>query len=136
MRKVLRNKRGEGYIDVAVAVLVIVFVLVFAVSIFQMITLKQDMKYMCKELVEVATVTGKVGTEVEQRYRELCAETGITPTVSFSAVYYETSSGKVQLGDTITCHLTYNATLQGFGDFKLPFDITVTESGLSRIYWK
>lgn len=136
MKKFLNNKRGEGYIDIVVTVLVIAFVLVFAIGIFSVITAKQDLKYMCSELVESASVNGGITVEVEQRYRELCAETGITPTVQFSATFYDSASGKVQLGDTITCMLTYDATLPGFGGFIFPLRVGATESGLSRVYWK
>lgn len=136
MKNKLLNKRGEGYIDIVVTVLVIAFVLVFAISIFSVVTAKQDLKYMCSELIDCASVNGGITTEVDQRFRELCAETGITPTVQFSAIFYDSASGKVQLGDTITCTLTYNATLPGFGNFIFPLQVGATESGLSRVYWK
>ncbi len=136
MIKALKNKKAEGYIDVAVAVLVIVFVLITVISIWSMVTLKQDMAYMCNELLEIATVTGKIGPEVEARFAELCAEVGFTPTVIFSANYFDSASGKVQLGNVITCSLTTEMKFFGFGGAELPFDVTVTKSGLSRIYWK
>ena len=134
--KQLKNKRAEGYIDVAVAVLVIVFVLVMVISIWSMMTIKQDMAYMCNELLEIATVTGKVGSEVQARYEALCAEVGFTPTVRFEAEYYDFSARKVQLGEVITVTLTQKITLPGFGGFELPFEVSVIESGLSRVYWK
>lgn len=136
MKNVLKNKRAEGYIDVAVAVLVIAFVLVLIISVWSMINLKQDMRYMCEELLETATVSGKVGDEVDKRFEELCAELGFEPTVNFNAVYYDSHTGKVQLGDVITCTLTHEVVLPGFGGFKLPFEVSVTLSGLSRVYWK
>ena len=58
MLKNLKNKKAEGYIDVAVAVLVIAFALMFIVSIWSMMTLKQDLKYMCGEILEVNTKNG------------------------------------------------------------------------------
>ncbi len=58
MIKALKNKKAEGYIDIAVAVLVIAFILVIVISIWSMVTLKQDMNYMCSELLEIDTVTG------------------------------------------------------------------------------
>ncbi len=136
MLKALKNKKGEGYIDVAVAVLVIAFVLILIISVWSMATIKQDMTYMANELLEVATVTGKVGSEVQARYEELCVELGFRPTVYFSANYFQSSTGKVQLGDTITVYLSTEMILPGFGGFELPFDVEVTKSGLSRIYWK
>lgn len=136
MKKILCNKKAEGYIDVAVAVLVIAFVLVFAISIWSMVTLKQDMTYMCNELVEAATLSGRIGPEVEARFDELCAEVGFVPSKDFTAAFYDVASGKVQLGDVITCTLTYEMTLPGFGNFKFPIRVSVTKSGLSRVYWK
>lgn len=136
MLKTLKNKKAEGYIDVAVAVLVIAFVLILMISIWSMITLKQDMTYMARELVEAATVSGRIGPEVEARFAELCAESGFTPMVSFSAMYFDPITGKVQLGEVISVTLTTEMILPGFGGFELPFDVSVTQSGLSRVYWK
>lgn len=136
MIKTLKNKKAEGYIDVAIAVLVTALALILAVSIWSMVTRKQDMNYMCSELLDVATVTGKVGDEVRVRYEELCIESGFRPDVDFSATYFDSATGTVQLGDSITCTLSYEMTLPGFGDFSLPFRVSVTKSGLSRVYWK
>lgn len=134
--KKLNNRKGEGYIEVAVAVLVIAFALLFTVSIFSMITLKQDLNYMCRELVEAATVSGGVTDAVHQRYEELCGETGLRPTVCYSAAYFDRATGKVQLGDSISCTLTAALTLPGFGGVPFPVALEATESGLSRVYWK
>jgi hypothetical protein len=101
-----------------------------------MVTLKQDMAYMTGELLEIATVMGRIGPEVESRFAELCAEVGFTPTVAFAATYFDYASGKVQLGDVISVTLTTEMILPGFGGFELPFDVSVTQSGLSRMYWK
>ena len=134
--KKLKSKKGEGYIEVAVAVLVIAFLLILLVSVFGILTQKQDLKYMCSELVEIAAVNGRVGDEVQARYKELCKETGLSPDVAFDAVYFEKTSGKVQFGDRISCTLTMNATLPGFGGKLFPMKLTITLSGLSQIYWK
>lgn len=136
MKKSIMNKRGQGYIDVVISVLVIVFLLVLAMSVWSMVTLKQDVRYICNELLATATATGKIGDEVTARYYELCEESGITPTVEFSATYFDASSKKVQYGKIIQCTVTCQMTLPGFSDFRLPIKVTVTESGLSRHYWK
>lgn len=136
MIKALKNRKAEGYIDVAIAVLVIVFLLVLALSVFKLVTLKQDMKYMCEELVKTATLNGKVGEEVDERFEELCAETGVRTRLAVTATYFNATTKTVQLGDTITVKLTYETSLAGFGDFELPFEVSVSSPGLSRIYWK
>ena len=134
--KQLTNKRAEGYIDVAVTVLVVSFLLILMVSVFGAVSQKQDLKYMCSELVEMATTTGKIGDEVQERYETLCEETGMNPTVSFSTVYFDEDSGKVQFGEVLSCTLTVESGLPGFGGELFAFTMTATESGLSKIYWK
>ena len=136
MKKRICNNRAEGYIDVAVTVLVVSFLLILMVSVFGAVSQKQDLKYMCSELVEMATTTGKIGDEVQARYEALCEETGMNPTVSFSTVYFDEDSGKVQFGEVISCTLTVESGLLGFGGELFAFTMTATESGLSQIYWK
>lgn len=136
MTKIVRSKNAEGYIDVAVAVLIIVFLIALIISLWSMITLKQDMEYICGELIEIATVSGRIGPEVEQRFEELCDEVGFVPTLTFETKFYSASDKKVQYADVIVCNLTHKLSLPGFGGYKFPFDVTVRESGLSRVYWK
>ena len=136
MLKALKSKKAEGYIDVAISVLIVVAVLVLVLSIWSIVTLKQDVSYMCEELLEIATVTGRIGSEVQLRYEELCSELGFEPRLEFDAVYFDESTKKVQLGEVITCTITHNMILPGFGGFEFPFDVTESRSGLSRVYWK
>jgi len=132
----LRKKNAEGYIDVALTVLIVSFLLILMISVFGAVSQKQDLKYMCSELVEMATTTGKIGDEVQARYEALCLEKGITPNVMFETVYFDESNGKVQLGEIISCTLTMESGLPGFGDEWFAIPMTVTESGLSQVYWK
>ena len=132
----LKEKRAEGYIDVAVTVLVVSFLLMFMVSVFGVVSQKQDLRYMCSELVEMATVTGKVGDEVQARYEALCAERGIYPEVDFETVYFDEADGKVQLGEIISCKLTMETGLKGFGGEWFTIPMEATQSGLSQVYWK
>jgi len=134
--KRIKNCQAEGYVDVVVTVLIVCFLLALMIGVFGAISQKQDLKYMCSELVEVATTTGQVGDAVQQRYEMLCAETGLTPTVSFQTVYFDDVSKKVQFGEIISCTLTMDSGLAGLGNEIFTFSMTATESGLSQIYWK
>ena len=49
MRKLLRNKRGENYIDTVVGVVAAMMVIVVALNIFSFLTPKQDLDYYAKE---------------------------------------------------------------------------------------
>ena len=135
MRKAL-NKRAEGYVDVAVAVLVISFLLILLVSVFGVIHQKQTLNQMCEQIVEIASINGCVDDEVMERYEQLCEQTGLTPTVTFEATYFDEDTGKVQLGDVISCTLTMETSLIGFGGELFPIDMTVNASGVSQVYWR
>ena len=135
MRKAL-NKRAEGYVDVAVAVLVISFLLILLVSVFGVIHQKQTLNQMCEQIVEIASINGCVDDEVMERYEQLCEQTGLTPAMTFEATYFDEDTGKVQLGDVISCTLTMETSLIGFGGELFPIDMTVTASGVSQVYWR
>ena len=135
MRKAL-NKRAEGYVDVAVAVLVISFLLILLVSVFGVIHQKQTLNQMAEQIVEIASINGCVDDEVMERYEQLCEQTGLTPTMTFEATYFDEDTGKVQLGDIISCTLTMETSLIGFGGELFPINMTVTVSGVSQVYWR
>ncbi|MEG0834860.1 MAG: DUF4320 family protein [Christensenellaceae bacterium] len=133
----LKNNRGDGYIDVVVAVLVAMMLIVLALNVFSFLTVKQDMDYFAKEIIEVATANGSTAGDVNQRYYELAYETGISPGYDFSgSEFYNNSRNKVQLGDKIKITMRYSTYVKGFGIFRIPVSMTVVHSGLSEKYWK
>lgn len=134
--QVLHNRRGEGYLDVVVSVLVSMMLIVLALNVFSFLTIKQDLDYFAKELIKAATVNGTTNGVTNERYLELASETGLSPSCQWEAAYYNASESTVQLGDTITVTLQYNTYLQGFGVFKIPVTLTASYSGLSQKYWK
>jgi hypothetical protein len=132
----LKSKRGEGYIDVVISVLVAMILLVLTLNIFTFLTVKQDMDYFAKEMIYTATAFGKTTGEVDARYSELIAETGLTPTVSWQTVYFNASDKTVQYGDSITASISYSTFVKGFGVLKIPVTLIAKQSGLSQKYWK
>lgn len=136
IKKVLFNKRGEGYIDVVVSVFVIMILLVLTLNVFSFLTIKQDMDYFAKELIDSACANGKISSEAFARRYELTTETGLFPIVNWQTTYFNSSARTVQLGNTITVILTYNTHLEGFGVFSIPITLTAKYSGLSKKYWK
>ena len=135
MRRI-RNRKGEGYVDVAVAILVISFLLILLVSVFGIIHQKQTLNQMAEQIVEVAAINGCVDGEAMERFVVLCEQMGVTPQISFDAEYYDEDSGKVQLGDIISCTLTMDTSLIGFGGELFPIELTVTANGVSQVYWR
>jgi len=136
MKKIIQSKRGDGYIDVVVAVLVSMMLLILALNIFSFFTLKQDMDYYAKEVLEVACVEGRTSGKINNRYFDISDEMGFYPSYSWQTTYYNTTYQRVQLGDQIKITMTYRTYLNGFGIFKIPVTLTVTQSGISEKYWK
>lgn len=137
MKNVIKSKRGEMYVDVAVMVLCAMMLIVLALNTFSFFAVKQDLDYYAKEMIKIAAVTGKTtGAKIDHRKVELTAETGLNPAVSFDATYFNASERTVQFGDTITVTLTVSSQFQGFGLFSVPVTLTAKHSGLSQRYWK
>lgn len=137
MKNIIKSIQAEGYIDTVVCVIATVMVIVLALNVFAFLTLKQDLDYFAKEIIDTATTFGRTKTEVSTRYNELAEEVGFSPTVSYDgSIYYNKASGKVQLGDTITVTLTYKTYVRGLGVFKIPITLSAKHSGLSQKYWK
>ena len=135
--KPFKTNKAEGYIDTVVCVMAAMMVIVLALNVFSFLTLKQDMDHFEKELIDTATTYGRTNEQATDRYNELCDELGISPTVSYSGTtYYNASTGKVQLGETIHVTLTYQTYVRGLGVFKIPVTLKATFSGLSQKYWK
>lgn len=134
MRKLLRSKRAEGYIDVAVTIMLVAFVLVFAVNMVSLVALNQNVKTIADQLVEYAAQQGT--TSISAYASELREKTGIQFSYSFSESVLFDSSGKVQLGDKIVCKVTYDVGFLGFGEATHAVTINASSSGISRVYWK
>ena len=135
IKKLIKSKRGDGYIDVVVAVLVTTILLIFALNIFNLFTMKQEMDYFAKEMVEVACAEGNTSNnEVYSRMGEIDNELGYLIDFSWETDYYKNNC--VQLGDTIKITAWYRTYVKGFGIFKIPVTLTVTHSGVSEHYWK
>ena len=133
----MKPKSGEMFIDVAILILCAMMVIVLALNTFSFFVIKQDLDHYAKEMIKVSAVAGKTaGTEITNRRAELNNETGLTPTVTFAAAYFNNSAKTVQFGDTITVTLTVSTRFQGFGIFSIPVTLTARHSGLSQRYWK
>lgn len=136
MRKLLCSRKGEGYIDTCVSVIVFVMILVVAINVFSFITLKTEMDEICDELIETATYTGEFGSRFWDRDSELLDKYyyyDIDPTAE---KFYNSSYQRVQLGDTMSVEISVTTYLKGLGVFKIPVTVTVSKSGISEKYWK
>lgn len=131
MIEILRNKRGEGYIDTVILVLCALLVIAIAVKVFPAYIVKQQLDTFGTELVREAEIAGRVGSETTNREILLRENTGITPTVTWSKV------GKIQLNEEIKVTVTYTVEIGNFGEFgSFPITLRAEASGKGEVYWK
>lgn len=131
LKKILKNRRGEGYIDVAVLVLCVMLVIAVAVSVLPVFVTKNKLDTYAAELCREAEIAGRVGNETTLRAQVLTEKTGINPNISWS------KSGKIQLNEDFTVTVTVQTDLGLFGGFgSFPVTLKAQASGKSEVYWK
>lgn len=131
IRYLLKNKRGEGYVDVIVLVLCAVLVLALAMRVLPVFIQKQQLDTFATELVREAEVSGRVGSETSRRAAILSEQTGLWPDIEWSA------SGSIQLNHEVTVTLTMETNIGLFGEFaSFPITLRSQATGKSEVYWK
>jgi len=128
--KLLQSRRGEGYVDVVVVVLVIMLFVALAVNVFPVFIAKNQLDTFAAELVREAEIAGRIGSETTAKANQLRANIGIQPTISWSR------TGNLQLDSEVTLTLTlrYDIGFFNFGSF--PVTLTSKATGKSEVYWK
>lgn len=131
IRYLLKNKRGEGYVDVIVLVLCAVLVLALAMRVLPVFIRKQQLDTFATELVREAEVSGRVGSETSRRAAILSEQTGLWPDIEWSA------TGRIQLNHEVTVTLTMETNIGLFGEFaSFPITLRSQATGKSEVYWK
>lgn len=131
MKRLLKDKRGEGFVDVCVLVLAIAMVLALVVRIAPVFVAKQNLDVFADELVRTAEINGQVGSATNAKAADLREQTGLDPNISWS------DTGKIQLGNEVQVTLTTTVNIGLFGEFaSFPVTLTAKASGTSEVYWK
>ena len=120
MKRLLKDKRGEGFVDVCVLVLAIAMVLALVVRIAPVFVAKQNLDVFADELVRTAEINGQVGSATNAK-----------------AADFREQTGKIQLGNEVEVTLTTTVNIGLFGEFaSFPVTLTAKASGTSEVYWK
>lgn len=79
LRRLLKEKRGEGFVDVCVLVLAVALVLALVVRIAPVFVAKQNLDVFADELVRTAEINGRVGSATSAKAADLGKKPGLTP---------------------------------------------------------
>lgn len=130
--KILKSKRGESYLDVAVGVLSLLLVVAFAMALLPVFPAKQQLDIFAVEIVREAEIRGS--TSVEYRISDMREQTGLNPDISWNCDYY--SGRKVQLNRDIEVVLTDTVDIGFFIFGPFPIEIQARATGKSEVYYK
>ena len=136
IRKLMDSKRGEGYVDICVGVVVFVMILVIAINIFSFITLRIELDRIADEILDASTYSGAFGNESQDAYERMLDEYYDFDLELDADSYYNTAYKRVQLGHAMYVTVSVDTYIKGLGVFKIPITVSVTRSGLSQKYWK
>mgnify|MGYP003446053254 FL=1 len=136
IKKVLSSRKGEGYIDMCVGVVVFVMILVIAINIFSFITLKVEMDQIAEALIESATYSGEFDTDFWNADMYNLDEYYYYDIDYGADEYFNEAYRRVQLGTRMWVTISKDTYIKGLGIFKIPVTVSVTRSGLSERYWK
>ena len=132
LKRVLRSKRGEGYIDIAVGIFCLMLVIAFAVRLLPVFTAKQQLDIFATEIVREAEITGS--TNVSSRISRMQQQTGLDPEIEWDCDYF--SGSKVQLNGDIAVELTDTVNIGFFIFGSWPIEIQAKATGKSEVYYK
>lgn len=132
MKRILRSRRGEGYIDIAIGILCQMLVVALAVSFFPVFTRKQQLDLFAAEIVREAEIAG--GTNVSARIDAMRQQTGLNPQIEWNCDYFNGS--RVQLNGDICVTLTDTVDIGFFIFGSFPVQIRARASGKSEVYYK
>lgn len=131
MLKKLKDRRGEGYIDICVLVLCAMLIVALAVKVFPVFIAKNQLDTFASELCREAEITGCVGSETSRRAAVLREQTGLDPDISWS------KTGDIQLNEEVTVTVTLRKDVGMFGGFgSFPVTLRAQASGKSEVYHK
>lgn len=132
LKKLIKSKRGEGYVDIVVGIFCLLLVIALAVSFLPVFTAKQQLDLFAAEIVRQAEITG--GTEVTGRVATMKAQTGLDPEIVWEGDYFRGNRVQLDGNISVTLTTTVDVSFFFFGPFRI--EIRARASGKSEVYYK
>lgn len=136
--QVLKNNRGgvSQFVAATISMLAIIMLFLALAAGLKAFNEYGTLNDFGNELVKTAANTGRCsGEKLTDRYDQLIASTGIKPTVTYSADYFNSDDKTVQYGNVITLQLSFNTNISAIG-ISIPITLQVTKTAESQQYWK
>lgn len=135
IKRLLHSKKGDGYVDLCVGVLIFVMMLIIALNIFEFVTLRVEMDQIADQLIQSATYDGCFGERFTDTDMNMLDDYYYYDIDYGADEYFNTLYQRVQLGDRMWVIVSVDTNIKGIG-INIPITLSVKKSGLSEKYWK
>ncbi len=130
LKKLSRDKRGEGYLDIVVLILIAMMIIALGIKVFPAFIAKDRLNTFANQLLRESQTQGMIEIDYSHIVNEINIET-----VSWEA--NTLGSHKVQLDELISVMCTSNIEIGLFGDFgSFSIPLRSKATGKSEVYWK
>lgn len=132
MKKIFREKTGDGYVDIVVLVLVCMMILALGIRVFPAFMAKDRLNTFANQLLRESQVQGMI--DIDYSYIAESVD------INIDSVKWEANTignKKVQLDEIITVNCSSNVEIGLFGEFaSFSIPLNAKATGKSEVYWK
>lgn len=139
-RKFIRDQTAEGYIDVAITMLILFTLMASLMALFPIFTAQQSLNQTAKYIARTVELYGKADDETLQTVTE--NENFLIPdSVEIDVEWYDAAAKTIQLKTPFTITVTKTVSIvilrPALGE-PLTIDVQITASarGISEVYFK
>lgn len=139
-KRFIRDQTGEGYIDVAVTVLIIFALMASLMALFPIFTAQQSLNQTARHMVRTVELYGKADDATLQSVTE-DGSFIIPDSIEIETQWYNAPDKTIQLKTKFTITITKNIPIvilrPAFGDpIVIHVRITASANGISEVYHK
>lgn len=140
MKKFIRDQTGEGFVDVAITILIIFTLMASLMALYPIFTTQQSLNQTAKHVARTVELYGKADDTTLQSVTE--GGTFMEPDSITVETEWENTAGKtIQLKMPFTVTLTKTISIiilrPALGDpVAIDVQITAIAQGISEVYWK
>ncbi len=139
-RRFIRDQTAEGYIDVAITVLIVVTLMASLLALYPIFTAQQSLNQMAKYTARTIELYGKADDET---LASVTADSSLLEPdcVAVDTEWYDAAAKTIQLKTLFTVTVTKTVPIvilrPALGDpVVINVSISATARGISEVYWK
>ncbi|WP_170138223.1 DUF4320 family protein [Anaerobacterium chartisolvens] len=137
--KLLKNDRGQGYIDMIFKIAIIMALVMSFVALPAPFIKKQNLDHMAVSIARALETTGEINSDIVELIEEYEELTGLKPRIEWEGNF--NASRRLQIRERFSVTLTDTVAIKVMKpSFASPVSIEIpissTAKGVSEVYWK